>query len=162
MRIGLVSDTHDSHANIIRALAQLRLDGISTILHAGDVTAAHTLRLFKSFDVWIARGNMDHDTALTHAAQQLFGPGRLRDRQTLSLDGVTIAVVHNGQSDAARELVTSRSYDYVIVGHSHRQTEHLIGRTRVINPGALGGTLWHRPSFATLDLTTGVLTRLEI
>ncbi len=162
MRIGLLSDTHDSHTNINRALAQLRLDGISTILHAGDVTAAHTLRLFKGFDVWIARGNMDHDTALTYAAQELFGPGRLRDRQTLDLDGVAIAMIHNGESDAALKLVMSRSYDYVITGHSHRPMDKRIGRTRVINPGALGGTLWTRPTFAVLDLATGNLIQIEI
>ena len=40
-------------------------------------------------------------------------------------------------------------------GHTHRRRDQTIGRTRVINPGALGGVRWQRRSFCILDLATG-------
>jgi putative phosphoesterase len=143
---------------IKQALARLQQEQITTVLHAGDVTSARMLRLFKAFDVWLARGNMDHDPALNATAYELFGPQRLAAIHKLTLDGHTVALIHNGESTAGRELIQSRDYDYVIHGHSHHPRDEAFAGTRVINPGALGNTRWLRPSFAILDLATGDLT----
>lgn len=158
MQIGLLSDTHNDRRQIERALARLRLEDITTILHAGDVTASRMLRLLEGFDVWIARGNMDHDPGLLHVAHELFGPGHYRNTLSLSLNGVAVAMVHNGSSDTARELIASGEYDYVVHGHSHRPRDEVVGSTRVVNPGALGNSRWHTPTFAMLNLATGDLT----
>jgi len=158
MRIALVSDTHNDQSRIKQALVRLRQEQITTVLHAGDVTSARVLRLFKSSDVWIARGNMDHDPALDATAHELFGPQRLAAIHKLTIDGHTLALIHNGESAAGRELIRSRDYDLVIHGHSHHPRDEVFAGTRVINPGALGSTRWRRPSFAILDLATGDLS----
>ena len=158
MRIALVSDTHNDQNKIKQALARLRQEHITKVLHAGDVTSARMLRLFKAFDVWVARGNMDHDPALDATAHELFGPQRLAAVHKLTLDGHTLALVHNGESAAGRELIRSRDYDYVIHGHSHHPRDERFAGTRVINPGALGNTGWRRPTFAILDLETDALS----
>lgn len=158
MRIGLIADTHNDQHRLQRALDRLKTEGITVVLHAGDVTSARMLRLLDGFEVWIARGNMDRDPGLIAAAHELFGPGHLRKTHTLSLDGVSVALVHDGDSEIARELIASEDYDYVVHGHSHRPRDERVGGTRVINPGALGSLRWYPPSFAILDLATGDLS----
>jgi len=158
MRIALISDTHNDQNKIKQALAKLQQEHITTVLHAGDVTSARMLRLFKAFDVWVARGNMDHDPALNATVHELFGAQRLAVIHKLTLDGHTLTLVHNGESAAGRELIQSRDYDYVIHGHSHHPRDETLAGTRVINPGALGNTRWRRPTFAILDLATGDLS----
>jgi putative phosphoesterase len=162
MRIGLVSDTHNDQARIRRALERLEQEGISLVIHAGDVTNTKALRLFSDFDVWIARGNMDRDPALARVSRELFGPGRLREIQELTLDGARLAVIHSGETTRWRSLVSSKEYEYVIHGHSHKPRDERFGATRVINPGALGSTRFRVPTFAILDLETGDLSWIEV
>jgi putative phosphoesterase len=162
MRIGLISDTHNDQARIRRALERLEQEGIGLVIHAGDVTGAKALRLFSGFDVWIAKGNMDRDPALAHVSRELFGPGRLRDLHKVTLDGARIAVIHSGETTVWRSLVSSKEYDYVIHGHSHKPRDERIGSTRVINPGALGSTRFRLPTFAILDLETDDLSWIQV
>ncbi|MBN1249653.1 MAG: metallophosphoesterase family protein [Anaerolineae bacterium] len=162
MRIGIIADTHNDQNLTQRALARLQQESIGTILHAGDVTSARLLQLFEGYDVWIARGNMDHDPALIPTAQALFGPGRLKAVHTLSLNGCNIAMVHNGESPSARELIKTKAYTYLIHGHTHHIRDERMLSTRIINPGAIGNTRWRRPSFAILDLGTDDLSIIEL
>jgi hypothetical protein len=47
--------------------------------------------------------------------------------------------------------------DYLFTGHTHVRMDKRIGRTRLINPGALGGTRKQSRSVAILDLDTDEL-----
>jgi hypothetical protein len=162
MRLGLISDTHDHQGNVKRALQRLRAEGITTILHAGDVSSPQTLRLFADFDVWLARGNMDHDPGLRQVARELFGPGRLRTVHTVHLNGSVIGLTHSSNTKAWRDLVTSQDYAYVVYGHSHRPEDERVGSTRVLNPGAVNRARWRAPTFAILDLATDEVTLVEL
>jgi hypothetical protein len=162
MRIGLISDSHNDKGRLRRALDRFRAEGITTVLHAGDVTNASTLRMLASFDVWVARGNMDHDPGLVREAYRLFGKGRMRKVHELSLDGAAVAMVHDEMSDTWRDLVASEAYDYVISGHTHRRRDERFGETRAINPGALNNNRGHGSTFAILDLNTDDLTLIEL
>lgn len=162
MRIGLISDTHNDQRSVRQALSRLRVEQVTTLLHAGDVTNAATLRLFADFDVWIARGNMDRDPGLLPVAHELFGAGRLRTLQKINLEGHAIALTHSNTPESRRELVESQAYDYVIFGHTHRTQDERVGPTRVINPGALSTIRWHVPTFAILDLATDDLSWIKL
>ena len=163
MRIGLVSDTHNDQNRLRRALERLRVEAITTVLHAGDVASGQTLRMFAGFDLWLARGNMDHDPLLFKISHELFGSGRYRSSHSLTLNGSTVALIHSAESDTARAWLASESYDYLIHGHTHRPRDERIGRTRVINPGALSLPRGpHPPGFAILDLSTGDLTCVQV
>ncbi len=162
MRIGLVSDTHNDQSSLRRALARLRTEGITRIFHAGDVTSAVTLRLFDGFDVWVAQGNMDHDPGLMHTAFELFGPGRFRKVHTLTLEGTSIAIIHDVDAVRARQIMFSAATQVMVVGHTHSRRDERVESTRVINPGALANTRWDPPSFAILDLINGDLSWVEL
>jgi uncharacterized protein len=163
MRIGIVSDTHNDRNRVRRALEWLRLESITTLLHAGDVSNGQILRLFAGFDLWLARGNMDQDPLLFQVSHELFGAGHYRNSHTLSLNGATVALVHSADSNTARGWIAAGTFDYVVHGHTHRPRDERIGQTRIINPGSLAQPRGpFAPSFCTLDLTTGDLRRVEL
>ena len=76
----------------------------------------------------------------------------------LEFDDKKVFVTH-GHRTSLRRAIDSGEYDYVFHGHTHRYKDEIIGKTRVINPGALGGKKVEDRSFVILDLESGVLQR---
>jgi predicted phosphodiesterase len=46
MQIGIISDTHDHHRNVIRAVEIFNERGVEYVLHAGDIVAPFTAKPF--------------------------------------------------------------------------------------------------------------------
>jgi putative phosphoesterase len=155
VKVGIIADTHDDIDHLKAALETLRAEGVTTILHCGDVCGPHMLGALRGFDVWFAQGNMDGDFKLTAAVEEAFGRGRLAWLQRPALDGTRVAMLHGDNDEALQNLIVSGEYAYVFHGHSHKRRDQTVGRTRVINPGALGGRRPERYSFCILDLATG-------
>ena len=162
MRIGLISDTHNDQRNIKQALTRFRQEAITTLLHAGDITRAKTLRLFEGFDLYAAKGNMDRDPALRQVAESMFGHDRLKRVHRLTLDGVRIALTHGDNYQEYSQLIASQAFDYVIRGHTHRCQDEKVDSTRVINPGALKAPSWQSASCAILNTATVDLTWIRL
>jgi len=162
MKIGVISDTHDNGDNLRAALEVLQVEDVTMVLHCGDVCGPSMIRLLTGFDVWIAQGNVDRYAELTHAVEETLGRGRFAWLQKPTLDGYTVAVLHGDNEEAMGSLITSGQYAYVFHGHTHRRRDQTVGRTRVINPGALGGTRRQTRSFCILDLETGKTRFIEI
>lgn len=162
MKIGIIADTHDNLYNLGRALAMLRGEGVTTLLHCGDVCEPATLALLAGFDVWLAQGNMDRLIGLGPVVEEMFGRGRLAWLHRLSLDGCRLALIHGDNDEALGNLIASGDYAWVFHGHTHRRRDQQVGRTRVINPGALGGTRCERRSFCVLDLKAGRARFVEL
>ena len=162
MKIGVISDTHDDLQSLEKALEILEAEGVTKILHCGDVCGPHLIRALMGFDVWISQGNMDRHLGLAQAVEATLGRGRLAWFQRPTLDGYPLAMVHGDNEEALANLVTCGQYDYVFHGHSHRRRDQTVGRTRAINPGALGGRRWQSRSFCILDLATGRVRFVEI
>jgi len=166
MRIGLISDTHNEEHTLGLALARFRQAQVKTVLHAGDVTGAFTLKLFADFDVWIARGNMDHDSKLALAVTECFGAERLARVHELSFNGARIVMTHGDSWQRLEALVRAPvdegQHRYVIHGHTHIPNDERVGVTRIINPGAIGHTRWRCPTCAILDLATDNLQWIEL
>ncbi len=162
MQVGLLSDTHNEIHKVRRAVERLRAADVHVVLHAGDVVRTQVLRALTDFDVWLARGNMDHATDLAAVVAELFGPDRLAEWHNLTLEGHRIALLHGDDQIRLRTLIRDGAYDYVIHGHTHTPRDERIGDTRVINPGALGSRGWRPGTFAILNLNTGDLARIEV
>jgi putative phosphoesterase len=162
VKIGIIADTHDDIDNLKAALTTLQAEGVTTVLHCGDVCGPHMIRALVGFDVWIVQGNMDGDSRLTVAVEEALGQGRLAWLQRLALDGTSVAMLHGDNEEALQNLIVSGEYAYVFHGHTHKRRDQTVGRTRVINPGALGGRRQQWYSFCTLDLTTGEVRFFEL
>jgi len=154
MKIGIVSDTHDHLSNLERALQILKAEGVTTLLHCGDVCGPGILRALVDFDVRIAQGNMDRHPGLLQVAEETLGRGGLARLHRFTLNGYAAAMLHGDDGERLGMLIASGEYAYVFHGHTHRRSERKVGRTQVINPGALGGMRHEQRSFCILDLAT--------
>jgi hypothetical protein len=157
MKIAILSDTHTNLENVEEALVEIDAEGIETILHCGDVGSVEIVEALTPFDVWIAQGNVDRQRQLAQTARERLGRGRFSRLHRLTLDGYTAALTHGDDEEALANLVASGAFAFVFHGHTHRRRDEIVGRTRVINPGAMGGTRRERRSFGILDLSSGKL-----
>jgi putative phosphoesterase len=153
MKIGILSDTHDNLNAVRKACDLFAAEGITTLLHCGDVCGPAVVEALNGFTVYFAQGNLERLLALREAVTALQG-GRLAPLQTLLLDGRSIALLHGDDSQTLRRLIASGMYAYVLHGHTHRHRDERYGPTRVINPGALGGVQVEPRSVCILDLDT--------
>jgi putative phosphoesterase len=151
MRIGVISDTHGHAANTLAAVRMLQSLEVEVVLHCGDIDTPEIPRLIAGWPVHFVFGNCDrHDelraaiVAAGHQCQERFA--------ALELAGRRIAMIHSDDGRRFREVQTSGEYDLVCYGHTHVAEFHTIGRTLVLNPGALYRANPH--TIAVVDLAT--------
>ncbi|HJR52884.1 MAG TPA: metallophosphoesterase family protein [Gemmatimonadota bacterium] len=131
MRIGIVSDTHDT---VLAALREA-LAGVDEILHAGDIASDEALAEIETIaPVTAVRGNMD-ERALAD---------RLSEEEILTRWGVRIALLHGhrvgrASVDDLANRYGDRAVDLVIWGHIHEPVSIERGGVRYFNPGTAGG-----------------------
>jgi len=142
--VGLISDTH----GLVRPQIARVFDGVSRILHAGDVGGAAVLRALEAIaPVDAVFGNVDDAD----------DPALARER-VVTIEGVTIHVSHGHElGGPTPELVLARyAGDVVMFGHTHRA---ILARTNdriAVNPGAAGPRRFDiQPSVALLTIDGG-------
>lgn len=159
MKIGILSDTHDHGPRTSEVLEIFRQEGVRELIHCGDMTRVATAELFRDFTLHHVLGNNDFDSIGLSLTIQEFGPGSgSGEIFTGEIDGKLFAAIHGHRLAALTQLIQSQRYDYVLTGHTHRVRDERIGRTRVINPGALGGARRDRRNFCILEIETDDLT----
>jgi hypothetical protein len=143
MRIGVVSDTH---GYFDPRLPQL-LEGVTEILHAGDVDSAQVLDQLRAIaPVQAVRGNIDppslglpptltrrYDGVAVHMLHALPRPqSMLREWAKAPLEG-------KQAKHRERFLRTfSEECQVVIFGHSHEPCLHILAGKVFFNPGSAG------------------------
>lgn len=141
--IGLVSDTH----GLVRPSLAAALDGVSLILHAGDVGGESVLRALKAIaPVRAVLGNVDPP-----------GPP-LESRITMEAGGLSIHVSHGHElgSPAPDKLLSRYRADVIVFGHTHKPVVHREGTRLVVNPGAAGPRRFNlKPSIGRLTIAGG-------
>ena len=142
--IGLISDTH----GLLRPQVFEALEGVSLILHAGDVGDDALLDELQAIaPVLAVYGNTD-------------APGRPRLAAEIvrEIGGVSIHVSHGHEvgSPTPAKLLARYPQDVLVYGHTHRALVTRAEGRLVVNPGAAG----HRrfdlvPSVARLTIASG-------
>jgi putative phosphoesterase len=131
VRIGIVSDTHDT---VLTALHDALAD-VDEILHAGDIASVEALAEIETIaPVTAVRGNMD-ERGLAD---------RLPAEELLTRGGVRIALVHGhrvgrASPDDLAKRYGGRGVDLVIWGHIHEPVAIEREGVRYFNPGTAGG-----------------------
>ena len=155
--LGLVSNSDGRAEAVADAVGVLAASGVETVIHCGDVGGRHVLdALAPAGSAAFVWGDRDKDrmVLLRHAHKLgvvcwgLFGE--------LESDGKRIAVLHGDDKKILRHVLDEQQYDFVIVGHEMTVEDKTVGKTRVINPGALHGG--PSRSAALLDPATGKVT----
>lgn len=156
MRAAVISDTHDAIFSTQEVLKTIAAEGIDTIIHCGDMSSVYTAELFKDFCIYHAWGNNDFDTVGIKFAIQDCKPGSRSDRWIKGVfDGKLAAALHEENSRQFAALMDSGLFDYIFVGHTHRKSDRTEGKTRIINPGAIGGAHRGPRGFVIIDFATG-------
>lgn len=178
LTIGLLSDTHIPYRlkrlppSIFDALA-----GCDVILHAGDVDDPVALKPLQEIaPVYAVRGNF-------HIMDLSDGGAALPAKVELELAGMYIVLVHGhrpgimgfwlkglylamlklGLTDnnalnrqvACRLVQLYPQADIIVFGHIHQPYIEWMGRTLLVNPGAVCSSHWNRPTVARLYLGEG-------
>jgi uncharacterized protein len=153
--IGILSDTHDRIDAMAAGLKILQGAGAEFYIHCGDIGSQRAIDLLAGLKCAFVFGNTDFDrVGLARYAGGIDVPcyGNYAD---LTLDHKRIAVLHGDDFRLKQRLLTAQEHDFLLHGHTHVRADERIGRTRVINPGAL-----HRASLktvATLDTAQDLL-----
>jgi len=153
--IGILSDTHDRVAAMKAGIETLQQAGASYLVHCGDIGGSGCIDLLAGLQAAFVFGNTDWDRLkLARYAQSIDVPcfGALA---ALDLDGKKIALLHGDDFRLKQKLIDEQQHDYLFQGHTHIRDDRRVGKTRLINPGAL-----HRASektVATLDLEKDLL-----
>ena len=182
MRIGIVSDVHGNAAGLACALE--RMGDVDLLLCAGDMVEEfrfnnEAVALLRSSSAVCVLGN--HDVGLLSAHGVRARTAATVDPELvdwlashplsveIDLDGKRLLMTHASPCPPHTQYVMAHSpelkriaaveADYVIIGHTHQQMVHQLGRPLVINPGSVGQARDHhngkRLSYAVLDPATG-------
>ena len=137
MRIGILSDTHDNHRSVRRAIDIFYEQGVEYVLHAGDMTQSSTASLFAELRGrrFIAvMGNCDADRLSLRSAIEAFGGDIYESCFDGQIDDKAVYMAHIPHS--VKRAIDSQAYDLVVYGHTHRPDIHRVGKTLIVNPGA--------------------------
>ncbi len=155
MLIAVISDTHNRVETLQAAIDYVISRQIENIFHCGDVTNLETARLLGGLNVHFVYGNGDSDAqAITEFLTSMNPKATGGPIFSGQLAGKTIGATHSHITGVLNSLITDGTYDYVFHGHTHIQRNQKIGRTRVINPGALGSSRYNGQTLCVLDLET--------
>ncbi len=162
MKLGILSDTHNDVDNTEQALDILRGRGAERLIHCGDLTTPRIVALFDGWQVDFVFGNMDKQRGSLEEAVDALASASIGEVFEATLDGMRVAAYHGHDNDRLYGLIYQGGYDFVLHGHTHRRRDDRVMGTRVINPGALGGTRHERRSLCVLDVGNGSLEVVKL
>lgn len=148
--IGVVSDTHGHVWNTRQAIRILESLVVDAVLHCGDVGSSEIPPLFHPWPTHYVLGNVDSRGEQLRAAMEAAGGvchGRFGG---LEAAGRKLALLHGDDSWRLEREIAGGHWDLICHGHTHSAQSYLVGRTRVLNPGAIDRA--HPPSIAVVDL----------
>jgi len=163
-RLGIISDTHGRPERARKAVALLLERGATRIIHLGDVGSESVLDLLAGLPATIVFGNCDDERGLRRYAEFLgidvaHPAAVIEVKSPLGERTARIGITHGHLEGAMAELFDLK-VDFLLHGHTHQVRDEQIGRTRVLNPGAL-----HRADRHTallLDVALGTAEWIEI
>lgn len=152
MKIGIISDTHDAHQSILKAVEIFNEQKVQYILHAGDIVSPFAAKAFadvKDTKFIAVFGNNEGEKLMLKSTIDGFG-GEIHDIVFKGeIAGKKLFMVH--VPTAIDEVIESQHYDLVIYGHTHRQDVRTFGKTLVINPGEATDWISGRSTLVILE-----------
>ena len=158
--IGIISDTHENEAAIKKAAAIFKEKNVEFAVHCGDIISPPMLEHFKGLKMKFVYGNNDGERiGLNNKAREL-GFEEVSDEKEFEYNGKKFYAYHGTKKEKLDAAIKSNKYDYILTGHTHIKKDEKIGKTRVINPGALFRI--HPYTIALLDIQKDKLEFVKI
>lgn len=160
MKIGILSDTHGQAQRVEMLVRRLTQLGAEMIIHCGDVGSPEVLNELVGLRSLVVFGNCDWDRATLKSHASIIGVCCHDIVAEIELEGKIIAVTHGDRPALKSQMLSSQKYDYFFQGHTHVREDIRVGKTRLINPGAVARS--NPPVAALLDLTADQLEYIEL
>ncbi len=155
VNIGIISDTHDHHANVLQAIELFNERKVQAVLHGGDIVSPFTAKEFGRLNQaqFIAVfGNNEGERVMVRQVVEGFG-GEIHDYcYKGKLAGKRVFMTHTPHY--VDDAVESGRYDLVVYGHTHNQDIRQLGHTLIVNPGEATDWLTGTGHIVILDLST--------
>lgn len=166
MRIGVVSDSHGKTNRLQRAMDIFASHNVEAVVHCGDLGSTDCVRVLGSSEkpTYAVLGNTDHHGEVLQRQAKLSGVNLSSKTVEVPLgNGAHLVATHGHREHLLDELIAGEQFPYVCHGHTHRVRDERIGKTRVINPGALHHNRNPRhPTVAILDTDTDTLEHFDV
>lgn len=158
MKIGILSDTHNDEVTVKTILASFLEESITTVIHCGDLSSPSMIPLLEGFQLYLAYGNCDYLTGqIAEKLNSLGTESKSGNVLSLKINEKSIGVIHGNDYHQLELMQQSGRYHYIFTGHTHQSSDTTHNGSRIINPGAAHSRGYHRATYATLNLETGVL-----
>ena len=135
--LGIISDTHENEEAIKKAIAVFKEKNVEFAVHCGDIISPPMLEHFKGLKMKFVFGNNDGEKIGLNSKAKELGFEEVTEEKEFEFKGKKFYVYHGTEQKKLEEAIKSNKYDYVLTGHTHIKRDEKIGKTRVINPGAL-------------------------
>ena len=163
VRVGVVADTYDNRDALRQLLDRFLVAGARWLIHCGGLGSAALVDLLKPWQVYIVAGEKERDRAAIEAAlQKARLQATLPTELAVTIEGVRVGVCRGDNMVIVNNWAKSGEFDYIFYGHTLRRRDESRGRTRLINPGALGGPRYQSRSGLLMDLVSGEAKVIEI
>ena len=135
--LGIISDTHENEEAIKKAVKIFKERNVEFVVHCGDIISPPMLEYFKGLKMKFVFGNNDGERNGLNKKAQEYGFEEITDEKEFDYKNKKFYVYHGTNTNKLDSAIKSNKYDYCLTGHTHIKRNERIGRTRVINPGAL-------------------------
>ncbi len=156
MKFAIISDTHDHHENVLKAVRLFNDHKVDYIFHAGDMVAPFTARAFADVNgakLIAVFGNNEGEKLFLRDTIESFG-GEIHDPYYKGeIHGTRIFMTH--RPDVIEEVALSGHFDLVIYGHTHKPDIRRIESCLIVNPGECSDWMTGRPQVVLLDVEDG-------
>jgi len=155
----VISDSHDSRDNILKAITIINDRNVNALIHCGDYCSPFTRKWFDNLKENIKKnfygvfGNNDGDheflrKTLGQICKLVDGSIEL----VQEFDGKKVFASHMPTAKTIDALSNSGSFDIVLSGHTHSAVNKKNDNgVLIINPGEVCGYLTGKPSFAIIN-----------
>lgn len=163
VKIGVVADTYNNREGLKTLLDRFLVGGARWLFVCGGLGSAEMVELLKPWQVYVVRGERETNwQSIEVALQKARLQSSLTTELTTSLEGKRIAMCYGDDMHVVTQWIKSGEFDYIFHGHNLRRRDEKIGKTRVIDPGALGGPRYQNRSGCLIDLGSDEVKFVEI
>ena len=135
--LAIISDTHENEPAIKKAVRIIKEKNSELCVHCGDIVSPPMLEHFSGLKMKLVYGNNDGERIGLNIAAKKLGFEELEDKKEFVFWGKKFYAYHGTNAAKLNAAIKSNKYDYVLTGHTHIKKDEKVGKTRVINPGAL-------------------------
>lgn len=142
LKIGIISDTHDDIDSTKKAIEVFNKHDVNYVFHAGDYIFPGIVSLFKDLNPSVifygVRGNNDGELlGLLSKFKEIENAEFLNEFGRVIIESKDVGIYHGTNANLTETLIQSQVFDLLILGHTHVRRIDKVGKTLVLNPGAL-------------------------